>query len=95
MIDGCYFVSVRPSVSPPPPSPGDAEPHLEVGFRDAADGVDVGTAAVIFGHIPPQGLVDVSRAENQESSGPVPDPESQLGEQVGQHHPQPSLEGWR
>ena len=42
--------------------------HLEIGFGDAAYGVDVGRAAVVFGQVAAEGFVDVCGSQDEEAA---------------------------
>mmetsp|Transcript_98679 Transcript_98679/g.318184 ORF Transcript_98679/g.318184 Transcript_98679/m.318184 type:complete len:216 (-) Transcript_98679:1505-2152(-) len=64
---------------------------LQVPLVDAADGVDVSGAAVVLGVVPPQGLVDVGRAEDEQRTPPgglalVRGPAHELRHEIGHDH---------
>ncbi len=64
---------------------------LLTGFGDSANGIDVSTRAIVLGHVASEGLVDVWRPEDEETSGSASNPQHQLREKVGSHHSDPGL----
>ncbi len=68
---------------------------LFTGFGDSANGIDVSAGAIVFCHVASEGLVDVRRPEDEETSGSASNPQHQLREKVGSHHSDPDLTNYR